>query len=307
MQGIDIARDFYLNAVKPMLEVEFAQYKDRIAVGLVGHGSECFGFDDEVSCDHDFEPSLCLWITREDELEFGFKLFRAYSKLQAEYCHGQKCQKSIGASNSRGVMTIEDFYKQYTGCEGAPETLEEWLYTPSCYLSEATNGEVFCDELGMFSSIRDRIKNGMPEDVRRKKIGSCAFYMAQSGQYNYERCLKHGERGAARLALDEFVKNAIEISFLLEGSHMPYYKWSFRALRKLGQGDMADMLEELLSMPADKTEDISIQIERVSSKVIQKIKVLGLSESDDEYLEAHAYSINSKIIDHKLRNMPVMI
>ncbi|MBQ4090832.1 MAG: DUF4037 domain-containing protein [Clostridia bacterium] len=307
MQGIEASRKFYTDAVKPMIERDFAQYKHRIAVGLVGHGSECFGFDDSVSTDHDFETSLCLWITREDEQTFGFKLFRAYSKLQTQYSAQSRSEKSIGGSDGRGVMTIEEFYKRYTGRNGAPETLEDWLYIPSHYLAEATNGEVFCDELGVFSEVRETIKNGMPEDVRRKKIASCAFYMAQSGQYNYERCLMHGERGAARLALDEFVKNALEISFLLEGAHMPYYKWSFRALRELGQDDIAQRLEKLINAPAENTKSISSEIEQISFDVIQKLVSSGLSDSGDKYLEAHAYSINSRIVDHRLRNMPVML
>ena len=77
MKGIEISRAFYEQYGREMIESEFAQYKERIAVGLVGHGSECFGFDDEISRDHDFEPSFCIWLTEEDEREFGFKLFRA--------------------------------------------------------------------------------------------------------------------------------------------------------------------------------------------------------------------------------------
>ena len=92
MGGLELSRSFYYEYGKPMLENEFGQYIDRIAVGLVGHGSECFGYDDEISTDHDFEPGFCIWLTDEDEREFGFKLFRAYSKLPTEY-KGIKCEK----------------------------------------------------------------------------------------------------------------------------------------------------------------------------------------------------------------------
>lgn len=34
----------------------------------------------------------------------------------------------------------------------------------------------------------------MPEDVRRKKLAARLIFMAQSGQYNYSRCLGHKSR-----------------------------------------------------------------------------------------------------------------
>ena len=36
MQGIDLAREFYEEYGKPMLQRDFPEYIDRIAVGLVG-------------------------------------------------------------------------------------------------------------------------------------------------------------------------------------------------------------------------------------------------------------------------------
>ena len=85
MKGLEISRNFWEEYGRPMIENEFAEYADRIAAGLVGHGSECFGFDDELSTDHDFDAGFCIWLTEEDEKLFGFKLFRAYSKLPQEY------------------------------------------------------------------------------------------------------------------------------------------------------------------------------------------------------------------------------
>ena len=62
MKGLEISRAFYEEYGRPMLEKDFGKYIDKIAVGLVGHGSECFGFDDEISTDHDFEPGFCLFL-----------------------------------------------------------------------------------------------------------------------------------------------------------------------------------------------------------------------------------------------------
>lgn len=308
MKGIELSLKFYEQYGKEMIEGQFADVKDRIAVGLVGHGSECFGFDDEISRDHDFEPGFCLWLTDEDEKQFGFKLFRAYSKLPDEFYGFKLKEKSLYGSSTKGVMTISDFYRQYTGRAGAPETIEDWLYTPSHYLAEAVNGEVFYDPLGEFTRIREEIKHGMPEDVRLKKIASCAFYMAQCGQYNYSRCLAHGERGAAALALSEFVKKGIEMTFILNKAHMPYYKWAFRAMKELEiLGNSAPMLEGLIDSNNSNCQQIKQSIEMFCATVVAEFKNQGISSADSDYLESHAYNINERILDHRLRNMPIML
>lgn len=172
MKGIEQARKFYTEVGIKMIADEFGDYQNRIAVGLVGHGSECFGFDDEVSRDHDFEVGFCMWLTKEDEEKIGFKLMRAYDKLKEEYCLKNgfgKPRQSAGGASAQGVYRIDDFYRRYTGCDGAPQTLQDWLYTSSVFFAEATNGEVFRDDLGEFTKIRNEILHGMPEDVRAKK------------------------------------------------------------------------------------------------------------------------------------------
>ena len=143
MKGLEISRNFWEEYGRPMIENEFAEYSGRIAAGLVGHGSECFGFDDELSTDHDFDAGFSIWLTEEDEKLFGFKLFRAYSKLPQEYMGCKIKNKSIFGNSHKGVHTIPEFYSFYTGCGGAPTSAEHWLSIPSHYLAEATNGEVF--------------------------------------------------------------------------------------------------------------------------------------------------------------------
>jgi len=132
--------------------------------------------------------------------------------------------------------------------------------------------------------------------------------MAQSGQYNFARCIRHGESGAARIALTEFARNAIGIIFLLNHAHMPYYKWAFKAMRELEiLGEKADVIEKLIDTPNNESDTIERCIESICADVILELRGQDITESDSDYLEHHAYSINSKIKNNKIRNMSVML
>ena len=78
---MDNNRRFYDKYVAPMIRERFGCYEDRIAVGIAGEGSDCFGYDDVISRDHDFGTGVCLWLTDDDMDEFGKELSAAYDDL----------------------------------------------------------------------------------------------------------------------------------------------------------------------------------------------------------------------------------
>jgi hypothetical protein len=147
----------------------------------------------------------------------------------------------------------------------------------------------------------------MPEDVRLKKLAARAVMMAQSGQYNYPRCLDHKEPGAAALALSEFVRNAISMIFLLNFKFAPYYKWMLRAMRQLdGYSDIADKLEFLLTREAPEMEKCKI-ISDICSRMVKELKAQGvISGTLDNYLENIAIEITSQIRSRDIRSLHIM-
>ena len=108
MRGLEEARAFYEERGAEMLHRRFPEYEGRIAVGLAGHGSECFGFDDEISRDHDYEKGFCLWIDDETDLAIGVELSRAYRQLTGRGETG----RSTMAERTVGVHRISDFYRR---------------------------------------------------------------------------------------------------------------------------------------------------------------------------------------------------
>lgn len=309
MNGLELSREFYEQFGKKMLEEQFPDKLHEIAVGLCGEGSECLGYDDEISRDHDFDAGFCLWITKEAEREYGFKLERAYAKLPKEFMGVKRPTLSPAGGNRHGVIVIDDFYTKLLGENSAPDSVKRWLYTPSSSLRAAVSGEVFRDDLGKFSEIRNILKKGYPEDIRRKKIAAHAALCHQAGVYNYERLVKRGETGAAQLAVFEFVKHAISIIYLLNNEYEPFYKWVYRGMRDLKVlSDLEFALIGLTELGNSKTQAAEKQeiILDIATMLTDEFKAQKITTATCNNLDTHAFSITDTIENAELRNLHIM-
>ena len=310
MRGLELARQYYEEYGRPMLREKFAEWEPYLAVGLAGSGSECLGFDDAVSEDHDFEPGFCIWLPGEDVIDrrTAFLLERAYAALPNEFAGFRRPKLAPVGGARKGVIRMEDFFRDKTGKPDGVLNAEEWLAVPSESILEAINGEVFADPYGVFSRTREQLKV-MPRDGRLKRLAGHLLLMAQSGQYNYQRCLDHGEEGAAQLASFVFVRSAISVVFLLNEQYEPYYKWAFKAMRSLPHlSDLEPALVGIISRPNDPDTafDKYNEIEMVCSEIIQELMEKGLTQAVCGDLEKHAYSVNDGIADANIRNRHIL-
>ncbi|HBU13036.1 MAG TPA: hypothetical protein DEB31_10055 [Clostridiales bacterium] len=303
MKGMELARRYYEEYGAPMIARDFAQECGKIACGLVGEGSECFGFDDELSRDHDFGAGFCIWLADEDAKDFGSELDEAYRRLPGEFMGYPQKETAVAGSKRTGVMRIHDFYQRFTGRRALPETIDDWRRIPEAFLATATNGCVFSDGAGVFSAMRTGYLAYYPEDLRLKKICARAAAMAQAGQYNYPRMLRRGDKAAALLALSEYVKAACSMAYLLNRKYMPFYKWAARGLLNM------DKLPELHGMlgalcgeetpPGQRTE----HIEQIAAYVIEELATQSMTDHEDGFLLTHCGCISQRIGDEQLRQM----
>lgn len=328
MKGLELSRRYFESCGIPMIERIKNQYPElngQIAAGLVGQGSECLGFDDTLSTDHDFGPSFCIWLVRPIYEKYGQIIQKEYDSLPGEFL-GFPARNVMPQGGGRvGVLCAEDFYYNLLGIEKAPETNREWLFLSESALATAVNGEVFLDENGYFTGMRKCLLAYFPEDIRLKKIAARAGTMAQAGQYNYSRLCKRGEWTGASIALHEFIKSTCSIVNLLNRKYTPFYKWMHRSLKDTEfLSEIYDLLDQLTQQedlraawtdaePAEflygflNTKDKNaVLIETICQLIIREMRKQGLTDATDMYLEPHAVSVMSRIKDPQIAALPLM-
>lgn len=292
ISGLELSKCYYETYGKAMLKEQFPEYADRVAAGLVGHGSECLGFDDMWSKDHDFGPGFCLWLTEKDYEKVGQKMQEAYEALPKAFMGYPARNTSKRGGGRVGVLSIPEFYEEFTG-NGAWSEMEDEK------LAMAVNGEVFDDPLGEFSAIREQLQNGMPFAVWKRRLANAVALTAQAGQYNYGRCKKRNDIVAANLALDEFVREGMRTAYLLNRRYMPYYKWAWRGLENLERlSELKPLFEQVLSSEGER-ESV---VEEICARLLEELKRQNLTYGEETFLELHV----ERILEAKEEMNPII-
>lgn len=271
-------RRFYDEKVKCLIHDRFPEYESRIAVGIAGEGSDCFGYDDGISKDHDFGTGVCLWLSGEDMDRIGRSLQEAYDGLVNEK---ERSYYTERLRQRRGVMSIHDFYSNILMIDCNTDECrlseEDWLSLDHSCLATAVNGEIFRDDAGDFTRFRRLLLDYYPERVWRVRIASAMHEYSASLQVNYQRCMARGDVVAAEICRITGMNTAMELFFLMKRRYMPYYKWSYRALCELDkEGTFASRINELAHLKCD--EDAWIDTKYHPNRANLKDRVVGLAE-----------------------------
>ncbi|MGN0642778.1 MAG: DUF4125 family protein [Huintestinicola sp.] len=282
--GLELCRRYFETFGRPMLKKCFGDILGKIACGLSGEGSECLGFDDEFSADHDYGPSFCIWTDDETYDKYGDALRKAYDLLPKSFMGMSRLETPHGTGRT-GVIRITAHLEKFTGYRHVPDSEGEWLTTDDALLSCAVSGEIFMDYSGEFTDIRRQLRVSQPESVRLKKLAQQLGLMAQSGQYNYPRCLKRKDTVTAGLYLSEFMQSTMRAAHILCGRYAPYTKWLFRSTQELPQ---LSSVTKKISLLTEGKCDIAAKIEEICAVILAELKKQLLSDSDETYLGVQA-------------------
>lgn len=280
-QGMEISRAFYEQCGRPMIAENFPEYEGKIAVGLVGKGSDCFCYDDVWSRDHDWGPEFCMWVTEETYAAIGEALEAAYDKLPETF---QDYRRMTGKARRerRGVFTIPGFFKEIAG---APEYEQiDWRETPDYALAAVSNGVVFRDDEGIFTGEREKFLKGYPEHIRYLKMADSAAKFSQTGQYNYGRMLQRGDSVTAQVMLADCAREAMKLQHYIENRYPPHDKWLWRSIQESENGRA---LGELL-------KGLPGTVEEIGTFLAGELYEMSFISDSDNYLDSHSGELAAK-------------
>ncbi|MFI7601971.1 DUF4037 domain-containing protein [Actinoplanes sp. NPDC049681] len=247
MSGIDLARRFYEESVRPLLG-------DRPhAAALLGAGSEVLGFDDEVSTDHDFGPRVQIFLPPGTP--------------------------ELVADDRVEVTTTAGFFVARLGVDPAAGFgLEDWLVTPTQTLAELTAGAVFHDPAGELARRRAALA-WYPDDVWRYVLAAGWLRVAQEEAF-VARAGSTGDDLGSRVVAGRLVRELMRLAFLVERRWAPYPKWLGAAFARLAlAADAAPMLAEALAAPGWRAREAALVA--AASRIATATNELGLAEPVD--------------------------
>lgn len=308
MNNLSRCRSLYEMYGAAMIHEKFPEYEDRIAVGFAGEGSDCFGYDDYISTDHDYSIGFVMWLTGKDYAVIGDKLQEAYRSLIRSVT-GEEDSINLFVDDRRGAMRIGDFYSNILGYDIVKDGIGSrmWLTVTEDKLATATNGVIFRDDMGNFTRIREALLDYYPENIWRIKLAEQLYHFSQNVQSNYARMMARCDYVAANICVSQGLKSAMSMIYLLNRQYAPYYKWMRRGMEDLTiLKESKELLDEIAVLGCQKQawegrrynpyeinhdDAVVVIFEKLAVCILQELNRQEIVKGDNPFLDIYSKEI----------------
>lgn len=236
--GLELSRLFYEEAVRPVLDADFAGL--RYDAALIETGSEVLGFDTPMSRDHHWGPRVTLYVSAEDHprvaeairetlrhrLPYSLRGYpTSFEPIPGEPHILRFEERTEGPVNHRVlVVVLRDYLRSYLNFDlNAALSPADWLTFPQQKLRTLTHGAVYHSGLGEVEALRARLAY-YPRDVwlyllaaQWARIGQEEAFVGRTGDV--------GDELGSQVIAARLVRDLMLLCFLLERVYAPYPKW----------------------------------------------------------------------------------
>ena len=225
VSGIDLARMFYIEVVRPLME------ERTHSAARLGSGSDVLGFDTPRSTDHGWGPRLHLFVAAS-EVDVVRTIID--SSLPEEF-HGWPVYfgwDEVAVQHHVNVAPLETWFESHLGFDPQVDiTVQDWLTTPQQLLLEVTAGAVFHDPDGDLKRVRNKLE-WYPDDIWLWLL-ACQWRRIAQEEAFVGRTAEVGDELGSRILTARIIRDLMRLCFLIERRYAPYSKWLGSAFRNL--------------------------------------------------------------------------
>jgi Domain of unknown function (DUF4037) len=287
VQGLELSRRFYFEAVRPILDREFPRLEH--AAALIGWGSEVIGFDDETSRDHHWGPRVQLFL-RDSEpasavaeslaaaLPTQFAGFPTNFGPTEEPGTVRMTAIDVGPVDHRvETLSLRHYLREQIGIDPLGGfAAADWLATPTQRLLELTAGDVFADPIGELTHVRELLA-WYPHDVWLLVLAGHWRRIAQF-EHLHGRSGLRGDGLGSQLLAGELVRDLMRLGMLQCKRYPPYQKWIGTAYAELDLEERPALEAALGDPDWQRREDA---LADAYEAVARRHNSLGLTEEVD--------------------------
>lgn len=276
--GLDISIDFINDVVLPLLNDGLGDDVTKVAVAVIGSGSDVLGLDDDISRDHHWGPRANVMYLRKDAADVTPKIDAALAQCPKEY---RQYAVTVDISHISGLCSseLESYLHDLMGGQPIPpKSAEDWLNLCEVDLFHATGGTVVYDGPGVLTDLRQKL-DYYPDIIWKKRIADwCMYLSGRDSPYNFHRVSKRGDEITGRIYMAMYTKRAMEFCFILNRRYAPYTKWLNKMMRSLPKyGDrVASLLDQLISLSEARAKVMKqIEINYYFADVLAELGLTG--------------------------------
>ena len=222
VQGLALARTYFVELVSPVLRQEFPNLG--YAAAHLGTGSDVLGLDDEMSRDHDWGLRLQLFVGERDVDRVSVTL----DQQLPQRFRGFPIRFGMSGDPTErvriDVSTLDRFAQEDLGFDPRRDPSPyDWLSLTGQAALEVTAGEVFRDDAGDLTALREALV-WWPDDLWRYLV-ACDWQRLDQELPLMQRAGDRGDDLGSRVIAGRLVDVAMHLGFLLCRQWAPYSKW----------------------------------------------------------------------------------
>lgn len=255
--GLTLSERFHNVVVAPLLAETMPGL--RYAAARVGDGSEVLGFDTGMSADHNYGPTLQIFLSEDDFAAHAGPLMAVLdARLPAELdgwairfpSFGRPGTEQPGMlSSGHGVelYTLESWCMRQLGIAADPPLGPlDWLALPEQRLLAVTGGALYRDDSGTLTALRQRLAY-FPRDVWLYKLAA-QWSLIGEEQAFVGRCGENGDDLGSQVIASRLAEAVMRLCFLIERRYAPYAKWFGAGFARLALATtVGPMLQQALA------------------------------------------------------------